>query len=351
MTDIADEQQAAARQREAAAIGRSISAIGIERAGHLPPALLERLGQVALHQPQPVGIGGNLVRRIDRRDRILQVADGGQRGFQDDVGYAGRVGRADRVVRVEDDFDMQAIMAEQPALRTRADKLRRIGQDDFLARQIGPASRCQRNGIVQKRLGPGDDLRPARRVIALARSRARNGIRAIERIIQAAPARIGGVEQETGVEDRDNQLRPGHAGDFGIDILAADPERRRFLDQIADLAQEGLIGSGVVRLPPAHLMPRVDLRLQVIARAQQRRIVGGEARQYVGSARPEGGGINARARQRALLDEIGQRLRNLQAGAFNHTVGHAIHSLLCRPFTPFQLCRVDAIIRIETFLW
>src|SRR3546814_8331678 len=65
----------------------------------------------------------------------------------------------------------------------------------------------QRDGAVQEILGPGDDLRAARRVVPLARRRAGQRVRAVERVVQAAPARIGGVQQEAGVEDGDDQLR------------------------------------------------------------------------------------------------------------------------------------------------
>src|SRR3546814_3715403 len=48
--------------------------------------------------------------------------------------------------------------------------------------------------------------------------RAGQRVRAVERVVQAAPARIGGVQQEAGVEDGDDQLRSGQAGDFIVDI-------------------------------------------------------------------------------------------------------------------------------------
>ena len=129
MADIADEQQAAARQCEAVAVRRRISAVGVERAGHDRAALLERLGQVALHQAQPVGIGRHLVRRVDRRDRILQIANGGQRRFEDDIGNACGISRADGMAGVENDFDMQAVVAEQAALVAAAQILAGIGED------------------------------------------------------------------------------------------------------------------------------------------------------------------------------------------------------------------------------
>ena len=323
MADIADEEQAAAGQGEAAAVGRGVGAIRVERASHHRPALFERIAKVSPHQAEPVGISRDLVRRVDGGDRILQVANGGERGFEDDVGNTRWIGRADRMVRIEHDFDVQAIVAEELALPARADELRRVGEADVVARQVGPAAARQRDGIVQEGLGPGDDLRAALWVIALPRRRAGNRVGAVERVVQAAPARIGGVEQEAGVEDRHDQLRPGQPRDFVIDMGAADDEGRGLGDQIADVAEKLLIGGGVMGLAPALFMPAVDLRLQRIALAQQGDILRREARQDRGCARPEGVGGDSGARQGARVDEIGERRRDLQAGLVDHAVGHS----------------------------
>ena len=50
----------------------------------------------------------------------------------------------------------------------------------------------------------------------------RDRIAAVQRIVQAAPARIGGVEQEAGVEDRHDELRPGGGRDLGVDMVSVD---------------------------------------------------------------------------------------------------------------------------------
>jgi hypothetical protein len=56
------------------------------------------------------------------------------------------------------------------------------------------------------------------RIIAALGCLAGDRIGAIERVIQAAPARIGGIEQEARVEDRHDQLRPGGLRQFGVNI-------------------------------------------------------------------------------------------------------------------------------------
>ena len=108
MPDIAHEHKAAACQSQV-----TIFTVGIERAGHRPPALVERGDEIAAHQAEPVGIGCNLVLRIDRRDRIFQIDDGGERGFEDDIGDIELVGCANRVGGINQYLDMQAILIEQ----------------------------------------------------------------------------------------------------------------------------------------------------------------------------------------------------------------------------------------------
>ena len=66
-----------------------------------------------------------------------------------------------------------------------------------VARGIGVRALGERHGAIQHTARIGNHLGTPFRVIALAGSRARNDIRAIQRIIKAAPARIGGVQRIT----------------------------------------------------------------------------------------------------------------------------------------------------------
>ena len=76
-------------------------------------ALVEAGLEIAPHQPEPVAIGGELVLGVDRGDRILEVDDRGERGFEHDVGDARRIVAADRMVAVEHQLDMQAVVAQK----------------------------------------------------------------------------------------------------------------------------------------------------------------------------------------------------------------------------------------------
>ena len=300
MADGADEQQAAARQRQRAAVGRGIDAVGGERAGHRPPVLDEAGGEVAAHQPEPIGICRDLVVGIDRGDRVFQVADRGERAFQPHVGDAGGVGGADRVGAVDRHFDVQAVVAEEQAIAGATDQLRRVGKRGRAAGPVGPATTRERNDVVEEALRPGDDLRPARRVIAAGRRRAGKRVGAVERVVQASPARVGGVEQEAGVEDRDDQLRTGHGRDLRIDAGRVDREGGGLGDQISNVGQERLVGGGVEGMG---LMPGVDCRLEPVAFGQQRPVLRREAGEERGDAGPEGGRGKAGSGQGLLLDE------------------------------------------------
>src|SRR3546814_7900963 len=91
-----------------------------------------------------------------------------------------------------------------------------------------------------------------------------NGVRAIERVIQAAPARVSGVEQEPRVEDRYNQLRASDPRDFIVDIPGSDHKWGGFGAQIADVAKERLIFLHVEGSALTRKMQVIDLLLNLI---------------------------------------------------------------------------------------
>src|SRR3546814_11402535 len=86
-----------------------------------------------------------------------------------------------------------------------------------------------------------------------------NGVRAVERVIQAAPARVSGVEQESRVEDRYNQLRASDPRDFIVDIPGSDRKRRGVGSQIYDVAKDRLIYLHLEGLALTRQTPAIDL--------------------------------------------------------------------------------------------
>ena len=111
--DIAYKEQAASGQRETAAIrGRELS-IRIQGASLAAAPLAEGFCQIALHQSQPVSVDHDLVLGVHRRHRVLTVLDGGQGRLKADILYAGRVGFAHGMGRVNLNFNVQTVVPEQ----------------------------------------------------------------------------------------------------------------------------------------------------------------------------------------------------------------------------------------------
>ena len=282
--------------------------VRFKRAGHAAPALVKGRGQVALHQAEPGAVRADLVLGIDGSDRILKIDDRRQRGFEDDISDAERVGRTDGMLAINHQFDMQAIVTEQFSPLAPADEMRVVLPTGN--RRV-EESACARNdggtafGVVATRLG---------------RCRIKH-IGAIKSVVQAAPARVRGVESKAGVERGDDQLRPCHCGDFGIDICGVDAEWRGFGDEVTDVGQERLISCRVPRLPRPCAMPCVDLCLKVVALGEQRPVDRRKTGKDVGKTRPQHFGRHTRPRQSLCLDKIGKDRRDAQTGAGN--IGHA----------------------------
>ena len=135
VTDVADEQQAAAGQGDGLPVGSGVGAVVVEHPGESGAALGDLLGEVALVQAQPIAVAHDLVRRVHGGHRILEIHDGGDRGFEHDILDAGRVGRPDRRIAVDEDLDVQSVMDQQHRFRCRgvprvAGELTGIGQPD-----------------------------------------------------------------------------------------------------------------------------------------------------------------------------------------------------------------------------
>src|SRR5690606_16028645 len=101
VTEVAHEQHGAAVQGQLAAIGGGVLAVGIHGAGEGAAVLAHVLGQVALHQAQPVLVGQHLVFGIHHGDRVFAVHDGGDGRFHQYVLHAGGIGTADIAAAVD----------------------------------------------------------------------------------------------------------------------------------------------------------------------------------------------------------------------------------------------------------
>ncbi|AUS50934.1 Uncharacterised protein [Mycobacterium tuberculosis] len=110
MTDVADEHEAASRQRELATAGCGVVPVPIEHPQESGAVLVYRCCQVALVQAEPVPITQHLVGGVHGGHRVLEVHDRGDRGFQDHVLDAGPVGGADLRLRIDQDLDVQTVI-------------------------------------------------------------------------------------------------------------------------------------------------------------------------------------------------------------------------------------------------
>gem|GEM_PF-6562411 len=108
-----EHQRAAVQAHLILAIGRGVDAVRVQSARQRLAALLEALGQRAFQDAEPVAVGQHLVLGVHGGDRVFQVQDGGQRGFQHQVADAGGVARANRCAVIDADVEVVAVPTQQ----------------------------------------------------------------------------------------------------------------------------------------------------------------------------------------------------------------------------------------------
>ena len=224
---------------------------------------------------------------------------------QQDRGRRGRIALEARELRVR--FQRGGVAALQFD--------RELAGDDAVGGHIGVASGRQRHGRIEKRLCLGDHLVAARLVVALAAFArfVRNRVGAIERIVKAAPARVGGVQRIARIGEGHDQLRPADLADLFVDIGGLDLLRRRFRQEIADLLEERRVGIHVERLALVGAVPAVDLRLQGVAYREQFAVPRSEIADDGREPGPERVGGNSGLGGGFLGDEIEQDGSDLQS--------------------------------------
>jgi hypothetical protein len=310
-----------------------IAAIGVEPAIDQAAAFFKPRGEITAHQAKPVAIDRHLVGTVDRRDGILEVHDRGQRRFQLHIGDTRRVVASDRMLAIDVHLDVQPVMLEQQCGRRRfraevtlelfrAGKhglgavtqcyAQRAARDD-VADRFKVVALGKRHGLVQHRAhalydsaAPGCDVTLAARQCAGFL----DGIRAIQGVVEAAPASVGGIERVTRVVERYDQLRTCEQRDLRIDIARADLKILPFGHQVTDAAQVSFVACGVERLPAPGTMPGIDLELQLVAPFEQGLVDRHELIQQRGESIPEASGVESEVRGNFLFDQLRQRGRN-----------------------------------------
>ena len=249
---------------------------------------------------------------------------------------------ADGMAGIDLDLGVQAVVDQQHGgglVAQVADELLGIGQaglgavgqgDGQLLAAVGAlqgvlagilvAAGGQRGDLVQDAAGVFHDLLAAGGVVAVALLGAvglGNDVGAVERIVQAAPAGVGGVQREARVEHGHHQLRAGDLGDLGVDVGGGHGEVVALGQEITDLLEERLVGGGVVRLALALLVPGIDLGLDIIALGQQLAVAWRHIAHDLAQGIPEGGGVHAGARRGFIHHQIVKFFRDLQAADLN----------------------------------
>src|SRR5262249_17756405 len=141
----------------------------------------------------------------------------------------------------------------------------------------------------------------------------RDSIRAIECIVEAAPARVCGIQRISRVGERHDELGPGNYRDLVIDISGADSKIFAFWQNIADVTQKPLVVAQIKWLAGALTMILIDAGLELVANRKQLAISRAAVGQQFGQAAPERLSRDARSRRCLLFDKLIQGPGNAQA--------------------------------------
>lgn len=295
VTNIAHQYQRTAMQLEDRTVRRRDIGIGVELADEGTAAVGNPLLKVALHQAEPVTIDDDLVFGIDGRDGILAVHNRRDCRFQPDIRNMRGIGLPDRRFSIDDDLDMDAVVLEENMSRHGGTAPvagevsgilegmgfaicignRQFAAFDLQGSNVLPGAAVQRHGVIKKIVHPGDNLLAALGIVAPALLRTvglRNGIRTVERVVERAPAGIGGVQRIAGIHHGYDELRAGDRGDLGIDIAGRHLEIGAFGKRVADLTQEALIGLEISQRTVL-AVPAFDFRLHFVALGKERPVL------------------------------------------------------------------------------
>ena len=218
---------------------------------------------------------------------------------------------------------------------------------DRIGAHVSMRAGSKRHGFIQKVPGPGDHALAALRIVpfALCLAVSRNGVGAVERVIQRAPSRIGCIECVPRIANRHHKLRAGDSGDFRVDIRSIDLESRTLGHEIADLPEKRFV-SGLVEVAAApSSIPVIDLCLQLVTPLQQRAIERSELLNDAVQAPPKRRRLDAGAGKYFMDDEIVENFCDLQAGnGYALNFRHRAASSFLKCALPSRFARASAAI-------
>jgi hypothetical protein len=178
------------------------------------------------------------------------------------------------------------------------------GGVDAVAQDVSVRAVLEGDDVVEEAARPRDHPGPAGGIVRSRIRQVAHRIGAVQRVVERAPPRVGGVERVPGVRRRDHQLRPGDLGDLRVDARGVDLERLASRLDVPDRLQERAVRGGVVRRALPFAVPVVDQPLQTVADGEQLAVARTQRRDDVAEARPELVGAHPRAGQHLVVDEV-----------------------------------------------
>ena len=133
-----------------------------------------------------------------------------------------------------------------------------------------------------------------------------NSVGGIKRVVEATPARIGGIENIARIVQWHDQLGTRHGSDLCVDRLANHLEVIHFGRQVTDIAQHGPISCRIQGLIAMLFVPGVYLTLQPGALCQEFSIAWSEIAHHLGESVPKNIRWNFDSRQQLIDHKIMQ---------------------------------------------
>jgi hypothetical protein len=340
MPDVSNEHARAARQHEFGSVGCGVDAISVESTLHRLVTLLEGRDKITLHQAEPVAVDDDLVIGVDCAHGVFAVHDRRNCRLEINVGDASAVVLADVVSSIDADIGVEAVLSEQDigwrcGVTGIASELATIGKhrgglaerhlqctaDDGVARRVCVTAIGEGSERIEECSPPGDDLLPANRVVPIVRPGSAligDDVRAVQRVVQRAPAGVRRIEGVAGVVEWNHQLRASGAGDLRVDLAGCDGDVGGSVFEVTDLTKKSQVVDVVVASPVCNEVG-VDLVLQLVASGEKHCISRAHVDEYGLESGPEVSCGDTGAGRERRLDEVVERLSDLEGTDANHT--------------------------------